>query len=603
MPIAVIPAIAIRLAAIEASLTPFDAFPLSSELDQLVIDASTLSDDERLGCVAEIVGQKFMPMRGEDRGPWDSYFGPIFSGAMADGNEVYVPDARKIPREVIEYWRGRAEQSPHPALQARYAELALEIGRIWNRQHPDESPLDFPRELSHRAIDAHLKTVEAGLAHDEHQAWSFLNRALGLALDFHDAERTERIKLGAYKYCRDQRAAGKSGYWWHLDSMVWDRKGLPLREEERDELLTWLQEALDVHSDIDDPERFDPHQAQDAADRLQRWHDKLGHRDQGVAAIKQAGLAFEGMGVRTNALTAIAWLEDLSVRYRRVHLMDDVARVDAMIKARSHEAEQSMTRHEITFEIPKTELDRWLDELLVHSLERSLGRIAVQLMYKPDWLKKMVEDTAANEPLSAQIQINIMGASGFTRAVIGSVKDDMPGRVIHMASTLIGQSAPWLHLAFERAKENWQLDADRLHAWLIQSPLFPLSVHDLLRLGVDAWIAGDTVKAIHILVPQVEAALREWLMLLGESPMVPDRESRGFEVIGMGRILHTESFKKKVDPTLRLHLRALYTDPKGLNLRNRLAHGLASPEMLARGTANWVLHSLLAVRTYSLLRK
>ena len=71
----------------------------------------------------------------------------------------------------------------------------------------------------------------------------------------------------------------------------------------------------------------------------------------------------------------------------------------------------------------------------------------------------------------------------------------------------------------------------------------------------------------------------------------------------MGKVLHTESFRTKVDQTLWLHLRALYTDAKGLNLRNRIAHGLASPEALNRGAANWVIHSLLAIRTYAHLRK
>ena len=50
---------------------------------------------------------------------------------------------------------------------------------------------------------------------------------------------------------------------------------------------------------------------------------------------------------------------------------------------------------------------------------------------------------------------------------------------------------------------------------------------------------------------------------------------------------------RNVRADLRLHLRALYTNPKGLNLRNKLAHGVAGPEMLGRGMANWVVHTLI----------
>lgn len=599
MPIVILPAIAQRIAELEADPRPIEVHQLFAELNQLVAEPDKLTDDERLGCQAEIVAWRFMPMRGEDRGPWDSYFGPLASGTTADGKEVYLPDARDVHREVIEHWRSRSEQTPHPVLRARYADLALEISRIWNRHHPSEPQLSFPRELSQRAIDAHLAAIAAGLEQSDHQAWTFLNRALDLALFVKDTPRVEQVKLAAFAHCRKQREAGKSGYWWNLDNMLWDRKGVALADAERDELIGWLQEALNVHANISDPKRFDPHQAQDAADRLSRWSEKMRDPARGIAAIKKAGAAFEAMAAQSNALTAAAWLEDLSRRYRQAKLMDDAARVDAAIKARAAEAEQSMTRHEVKLEITKEQMDEWLDALLITSLELSLGRIAVHLMTSEERLREMVETSAANAPLQAHIPISLGGSHGFTRATVGSVKDDMPGRIMNMAATLIGHQAPWLHIALERAKEQWKLDADSLLAWLTESPLFPPSAHGLLRAGIEAWFGEDHLKAIHLLAPQAEAALREWLVLLGESPMRPDTESGGFEAIGMGKVLHTDAFKTKVDPTLRLHLRALYTDPKGLNLRNRIAHGLASPEVLHRGASDWVIHSLLAIRTYA----
>lgn len=601
MPVIVPSSIASCLAEIEASQEAFDAHELSSQLDQLAGSAE-LSDDERLGCQAEILGLRFVPVRGDDRGPWDSHFGPIFSGQREGGEMVYVPDALAVGPEVIEYWKERSERTPHPSLQARYADLALEIGRIWNREHRSETRIELPLSLTHRAIDAYLSVVEKGLAYSEHQAWGFLDRALELALFIHDAARIERAKLAAFDHARRQRATGKSGYWWQLDNMVWERKGLSMSEQERDDLIAWLDEALATHSDIADEKRFDPHQSQMAADRLRRWHDKLGHPEQGIEAIRKAGAAFEAIAAKTNALTATAWLQDLSARYRQAKLMGDAARVDAAIKVRSAEAEESMTRHEVKIEISKEQMDQWLDALTKDSLELSLGRIAVHLMTSEDGLQKMVEDSAANAPLHAYIAMSIMGENGFTRATIGSVKDDMPGRMLNMAATLIGHSAPWLHIALERAKEQCKLDADSLFAWLTQSPLFPTGAHGLLRAGIDAWFAEDHVKSVHLLVPQVEAALREWLSALGESPMTHDPRAGGFKVIGMGDVLRSTSFKEQVHPTLIHHLRAFYTEAKGLNLRNQLAHGLARPEALNRGAANWVIHSLLAIRTFAHLR-
>lgn len=602
MPVTILPSLSARIAEIEASQEPIDAYELSTQLDQLVGSAE-LSPDERLGCQAEILSLRFVPVLGEERGPWGSYFGPTFSGQREDGEIVHVPDANAIGAEIIEHWKMRSEQTPHPVLRARYADLAWEIGRIWNRDHRAEERIDLPRALAQRSIDSRLVAIDKGLAHSEHQAWEFLERALELALHIHDADRVELAKRAAFDQGRKQRAAGESGYWWRLDNIVRDRKGLELTDAERSELVSWLEEALEIHADIGDEKRFDPHQAQMAADRLRRWHDKLGRPELGIAAIKKAGSAFEAIAAKTNALTATAWLQDLSTRYRHAKLMEDAARVDAAIKARSEEAEASMSRHEIKIEVPQAEIEEWLDALLQDSLEMSLGRIAVHMMTGEDKLQQMVEDSAASAPLQAHISMSITGENGFTRATIGSVKDDMPGRMLNMAATLIGHSAPWLHMALDRAKKRWSLNSESLFAWFSQSPLFPPSARGLLKEGIDAWFAEDHVKAVHLLVPQAEAALREWLSALGESPMNEDRYAGGFKVIGMGDVLRAKSFKEKVHPTLIHHLRAFYVDPKGLNLRNRIAHGLASPEILNRHTANWVIHSLMAIRTFAHLKR
>ncbi|ANI99727.1 hypothetical protein A8O14_06335 [Polynucleobacter wuianus] len=76
MPVVIPPAVATKLADIETLLKPFDTFELFGELNQL-INKTELTDDERLGYQAEVLGFQFTPMRGKDRSPWGGYFGPF----------------------------------------------------------------------------------------------------------------------------------------------------------------------------------------------------------------------------------------------------------------------------------------------------------------------------------------------------------------------------------------------------------------------------------------------------------------------------------------------------------------------------------------------
>jgi hypothetical protein len=144
-------------------------------------------------------------------------------------------------------------------------------------------------------------------------------------------------------------------------------------------------------------------------------------------------------------------------------------------------------------------------------------------------------------------------------------------------------------------REKHGLDLEQLLQWLATSPFFPPRRALLLREGVAAWFSGDSVKTVHVLIPQLEAALRDFLSALGG---VVNKQGRagGFHVITMGDILGSEQFKAKIPSDIRFHLRVLFTDNRGPNVRNDFAHGMGAPELFGLGIANWVVHAIILVR-------
>ncbi|MEX8505308.1 DUF4209 domain-containing protein [Leptothrix ochracea] len=588
------PALAARLEEVEIGNVGIDPHRYAQDLAALVGDSNRLSDEERLGCVAEISCWQFVPIRGDDRQPWGCYFGPTFSGTTQDGQQFHHPDAKLIPKAVIEYWAKRAEESLHPLVRARLGDLAWEIGTIWSRDYPDEK-IKWPKELVLRTIDAYIESVTSV---QEYDAWRHLNRALELALLVKDKSRIEQAKQTAFAYARSRQDHPRANHWWDIHTLVWDIRGLALTVGEETELIGWLDQVLARHSDISDAKQFDPHRAMNAAEMLRLWHHKSGQIGKAIDAVKKAGVAFEAMADVDDPLMATAWLEDLSIKYRRDKLFDDAARVEAGIRVRAQAAEAAVVQHEICYEVQPEVMEAWLSALMAGSLVQALIRIAATFVRSEDDLRKMLLRTAEHAPLISSIPIAIKGPQGFTTVRIGSLEADMPGRVVHLASTLIGQDAPWLGVVFERARRDWQLSSSNLFQWFVESSLFSPVGHGLLRQGLDAWESGDCVKAVHLLVPQVESAIREWMFALGESPMKFNDKDGGFESKGLGEMLHSQAIKKHVHADLHHHLRCLYTHPKGLNLRNRIAHGWAGEELVGWAMANWIVHSLIAIRTH-----
>lgn len=234
-------------------------------------------------------------------------------------------------------------------------------------------------------------------------------------------------------------------------------------------------------------------------------------QDEARRAIKTGGAAFEEVAKGAQSLLASAWLEDLIPRYRNEGMSEAVARVEAAIRNRAGEASGEMKRIEVPVSIPKAELDKWADQVAGTTVEEAFRRIAAAGLIREESAKKSIQGMLANAPLLAHMPSSILGADGFTTAKVGSIYDDLDGRTIQHAADLFGWYAPWLYVALNHTKEKHGLEIDALIAWLAQCPYFVASREPLLRAGLVAWSREQPVEAIHILVPQIEAALRDIL--------------------------------------------------------------------------------------------
>src|SRR6266849_6614325 len=90
-----------------------------------------------------------------------------------------------------------------------------------------------------------------------------------------------------------------------------------------------------------------------------------------------------------------------------------------------------------------------------------------------------------------------------------------------------GPGADWRTAGTSIRRTGHHPSTDDVLSFLSKSPLFANLRPDLLRDGLAAYEQGDFVKAIHVLIPQVECALREFLGRLGVPTRKPVRNHPG----------------------------------------------------------------------------
>ena len=63
----------------------------------------------------------------------------------------------------------------------------------------------------------------------------------------------------------------------------------------------------------------------------------------------------------------------------------------------------------------------------------------------------------------------------------------------------------------------------------------------------------------------------------------------------MGDIVYSEEIRDLLGPDLTLYFLALYADPRGMNLKNELAHGLLKQAAIGESLVLWLIHTLLVL--------
>lgn len=105
------------------------------------------------------------------------------------------------------------------------------------------------------------------------------------------------------------------------------------------------------------------------------------------------------------------------------------------------------------------------------------------------------------------------------------------------------------------------------------SPVVPPQRERFFGKGLYAGFERDFVSAMHLLVPQVEHMVRWHLRQRGEKTTTLDAQGIENE-IGLSALLEKAAVNEIFGEDLAFELRAVFADPFGPNLRNKVAHGL-----------------------------
>ena len=520
-----------------------------------------------------------------ERSCWGSYFGPIFLSYQLDGTLTSHPLESLSPETFI-YWTARATESSHPVLRARYADAAWELAPLVEGVTRDVSNATA-------AIDAYLAI--SATSFEVIPTIFELRRALNLALAVHDAGRVDRVVDQMFQLMDRGAAPSKIGTSVALfDSIFELRKKVKLSREREQRLVAMLETCLLSTAGEAGHSNVNHFAAQNYAERLVKYYRSIGSQADAVRVTQVMAGAIEKAAEAAEPMLATTWLQDAHLAYLQAGLQADADRVLLLLKQKGRESTGRMISHVVSESIPAEEVVALLNNITSGGLDACFTQIVTFFLPKSAKLRERLAEIKDKYPMSSLFPIALINDHQVV-AHIGSIEHDEEGRLVHEIAQDMQFWTIFLMQALERMFIEHDLLGEQFVDLLYRTPLWGIERYQVLKNGMRHYRAGDFIAAIHVLVPQIEHALRMLLEAIERPTSMHNPKLNAYQEKDLGAILADTALRGLLGEDIGRYLRAILTDQRGWNLRNRLSHGLYDSHFFQRQIADRVVHILMLV--------
>lgn len=535
---------------------------------------------------AESMAFNFMEDYSSENSGWGTYYGPMMVWNNNDGTLIEYPSIKSITPKIIGYWNQRLHQTNNPILKARYSGLVWDFSKpVLNKNADYKIGIEYVNSL--------ITTVENRICRYETDLITKIKRAIQVAISLNLSNLIEKAKIITIELEDDIAENDKPGLWgFSFDILIGNKKiNLSIEEEER--IIKTLEMRFE---ELCKGPKSNPWNAEAAAERIAEYYQKKGDEQKVKDTIIQLGKAYEANEENGSAMQVSSWLQHLHIIYTTYGLNNEANAVLIRLRELGPKINEELKPVSSSFEIPRDVFDSFIDLMVKGEPNIIFYKLIENFIPEKNKIKEKIFNQAETTPFLYLIPRSIQDDKGRVIATIGSLEDDLDGNLIYELSESLLFQAIFIREVFSKIIVDKILTVNDFMDFIKASPIFSESRYPIIKRGIQAYYDNDFVVAIHILIPQIEEAIRNLIELAGGVVLKKNRRG-GFQLKTLDEILRDDILKQVLGEDIQLYLRVLFTDPRGWNLRNNVCHGMSEVESFSFQSIERILHVLLILGT------
>jgi hypothetical protein len=512
--------------------------------------------------------------------PWGTYFGPFIT--YRDGREW--PSIRAVTGDTIAYWSTRAKMSKNPILRSRYSDLVWDFSRAIENTSPDYT-------MAQLTIDCITEIGRNKRHPDETAVIKKLGRALSLAIQLNDASRIETVRDAIFDYEDSITQGAKVGLRGFAYDLLYANDKVKLTCIQEEKLISDLEDLL---SRTTEHSNLEPWAAQEAALRLAKHYRKIERPDEVKRVLTVLADAFKESAANAPALQASGQLQHLYGILINFGLTQAAGKISVQLRDLGSKVEAELKPISHTINISNKDMEKYIKAITQGEINQALSKIAWQYIPKRSIVETQLKDLAEKAPLFCHLTKDLLDKRGRSTSKVGALDVDPEGNMVRQMSQNILIESVFLRKVLDSLVEKNADFVTQVVEHIFRSPIFNLDRKTIVERGIKHYFDGDHLIAVHLLVPQIEEAIRLLVEKSDGSIMKPVRGG-GFDLKTLDDLLRDPLTVRAIGEDTSFYLRVLLVDRRGWNIRNYVCHGIYSPNEFGYPMSDRVLHVLLCL--------
>lgn len=518
------------------------------------------------------------------------YFGPhLVCQDNATGEFIEYPDRKQITNEIVSYWETRINDAKNIILKARYSGLVWDFKSFVTGEKCDIAiARTYIQSLICIINNDYLSHPILGVKQAE--------RAIKLSKKLGQADLLGEAKLALSNLISRHGKGNAIGIWGSAYRISTECPNSYTSEEQKtliSDLETRFIQIYNMPASGAEKEKRDPWLLMDLADVLSGYYKKYSP-DKIENLFEKVEESFDVMIPEMAKLQLVGNYSQLHKLLVKYGLQDKAAKLSVKIAKFGEGIQDEMQEFKQEFTVSKEDMDSIINSTLKNDdVEASFGCFTYSFIPKKERAKTELDKIVKDAPLMYMISQSLFDDRGRVKAVVGGIETDLEGHLVVHISTSMKYDTIFINAIIEEGKHRGIFTIDNILSFITKSPSIKEDRRPIITRGLKAYFEDDYLVSIHLLIPQLEEAIRTMLEIKNIPTFKPNKSGNGFQLRILDDILRDNTVNQLFTVNFANYLRILLTDNRGWNLRNDICHGIASADLFNKMTADRIIHALL----------